>query len=171
MAIPKSNIIRTGITAPARYIIPLAPQTKDRPRGMVVKGKGGQLISVQRKTNRNRAYESLIQEFAMEQHPVVGAFSNRLSVSIAYYCEQMRGDLDNLIKATLDGLNKGIFTDDCLIDELHARRVKAPPGIQPQSIVRVSPISPVVFLPHEAFKAHECPMCGQALPDVQEIPF
>lgn len=167
-----SRVIKLGPIGPARYVIPLKPQTKDRTRGMVVKNKKtGALVSVQRKTTRNRAHEDLIQEFAMEQHPIVGAFNTRLSISIAYYCEEMRGDIDNLVKATLDGMNRGIFTDDCLIDELYARRVKCPPGLQAQSVVSIRPIEPNVVLPDEAFVGeHSCPMCGNSMA-LGEVPF
>lgn len=167
-----NKTIKLGPMQPARYHIPVIPAPKDRTRGFVAKSKTGKLISVQRKTTRSRAYESLVEESAMLQHPIVGPFNSRLSVSIAYYCEQMRGDIDNLAKATLDGMNKAVWTDDTLIDELYARRVKCPPGVPAQSVVLVRQLQPNIMLPNEVFTGETtCPMCGSCTSLNQEIPF
>lgn len=156
-----SRTIKLGPAGPTRYVIPYAPLTKDRARGRAVKNKKtGQWIAVQTKTTRGRAYESLVQEAVMQQHPMVGAFSTRLSVSLAYYVEELRGDIDNLAKCTLDGMNKGVWTDDCLIDELYARRMKCPPGIQPQTIALVRPLQPPILDPQLVMSGIGCPMCG-----------
>lgn len=49
------------------------------------------------------------------------------------------GDLDNLAKGVLDGLNGVLWRDDCQVVELRARKTYAAPGAVPGVLIRVSP--------------------------------
>jgi hypothetical protein len=47
----------------------------------------------------------------------------RLSVTMFYFPQgQMQGDLDNIVKLTLDALVPNIYLDDCLIDRVLVQR-------------------------------------------------
>lgn len=50
-------------------------------------------------------------------------YENRLSVTLLYFPQEpMAGDLDNIVKLTLDALKPNVFVDDELIDRLIVQR-------------------------------------------------
>jgi len=67
---------------------------------------------------RNEVY------YAVRTKKPAEPLSGRLSVKInATMPDKRRRDLDNILKAALDGLqNAGIYLDDCQIDALEVRR-------------------------------------------------
>ena len=48
--------------------------------------------------------------------------TDNVAVALRWYRPAKRGDLDNIIKVTLDALNKIAYVDDSQIVELHAYR-------------------------------------------------
>jgi crossover junction endodeoxyribonuclease RusA len=78
----------------------------------------GTPVSVQRASKRaRRAWKDLVRAASSEKLPE-GHFATdrRLSVTMYYYTEErMSGDLDNIIKLTLDALSRHVFIDDSQI--------------------------------------------------------
>ena len=62
-----------------------------------------------------------------------------VSVSVVIYRPKRAGDLDNRIKALLDGLKGVAFTDDEQVDEIHA--VRREDAANPRAVVTVRPSS------------------------------
>lgn len=154
-----AGVVKVGPMELTRYVIPLAPKVKPRASKKIVKTKSGALQAISYKTPQNRAYEDLVHEAAMPQHPSLVPYSSRLSFRLLIYQQALRGDISNLLKAIEDGLRRGVYTDDCLIDELYVRRWKAG-SIPPQSIVQVAPMNSRLILPQDAFTTKACVMCG-----------
>jgi crossover junction endodeoxyribonuclease RusA len=75
-----------------------------------------------------RAYKARVKLEHARLKPLAGP----LSVSVAVYRPQRRGDLDNVLKVTLDALNGVAFEDDSQVVRLFAQRLedKARPRIE-----------------------------------------
>jgi len=93
--------------------IPGNPIPKARPR--VVKGRAYT-------PDRTREWEKTVSTWAglfYQNEPSKA----RLKVSLRFYRKtRHKCDLDNLVKAVLDGLQGVLFVDDSQIDDIHARR-------------------------------------------------
>lgn len=99
-----------------RIVVEGEPQQKQRPRF----GKGGRVYT----PRTTVAYENAVALTARAAGWKFGV--NRLIVKLDFYCGKKKGpkpDLDNLIKAVLDGLQRGnVMKDDRQVVEIHATR-------------------------------------------------
>lgn len=102
------------------FTIPGPPVAKGRPR--FASGKRGVIAFTPQKTKR---YETLVKATAMEAMHRHGSaqFSGPVKVTISalfgHKTKQgwhtSRPDLDNIIKAVLDGLNEVVYADDAAV--------------------------------------------------------
>ena len=100
-----------------------APVAKGRPR----KGRNGQIYT----PPRTRAAEAAV---AWEAHVAGVRFAGPVRVAIDFYGG--RGDVDNLAKLVLDGLQKGeLLRNDSQVTKLEL--AKHPADGNPRTIVRV----------------------------------
>jgi crossover junction endodeoxyribonuclease RusA len=110
------NILNVGgPIGPVYYNFPLRPRPKERPR-FVVQGKRRFAM-----TSRNtREYEGQIRQCAAVSHPLSEPFQGDLSVFINFQMpSRIHGDLDNMAKAILDGMEGVVFKNDRQIKSLH----------------------------------------------------
>jgi Holliday junction resolvase RusA-like endonuclease len=111
-----------------RFTIPGAPRGKGRPR--FTRAGGFPRAFTDEKT---ASYENLVALAARQGRSGVPAFNGPLTVTITFYLQRpkraprrvvhpaTRPDLDNLVKAVLDGCNQaGIWMDDAQVVELRA---------------------------------------------------
>lgn len=81
----------------------------------------GTPVSLQRDDRRaKQAWKSLVRAASSDRLPE-GHFATgaRLSITLYYYPEdRMIGDLDNVVKLTLDAMSKHIYLDDRQIERL-----------------------------------------------------
>lgn len=118
---------------PTRYVFPIKPLALDRPR------YGGNMHD----TAKNRAYKDALAEYAALVHPFGEPFVGDLRVMINFYVSsRVHGDIDNLIKGILDGVQsrrkqvKGkwvrspgvVMNDDKQVKALSASFVYIPKG-------------------------------------------
>lgn len=85
-----------------------------------------------------RAYKLRVATEAKVKHSLARPLAGPLSVLLAVYRPQRRGDLDNALKVTLDALNGIAWEDDSQIEELHAMRFED--KANPRVVVTVEPI-------------------------------
>ncbi len=86
------------------------------------------------------AYEDMVATYAMKQGQ---RFEGPVSVTVTFKCKP-RGDIDNLAKAVLDGLQKGrLLADDSQVHKLCARFGEPGDG-GPCVVVEVAALVPSV---------------------------
>lgn len=120
-----------------RLTIPGEPVGKQRPRA-VKRGEFVQMYTPKETVN----YESYVKSLFVQAYPEHVPFSVPLKVDIAItrtipkavsqkmkdkmlngeFRVMTKPDLDNVIKTLFDALNKVAYTDDNLIDEVHAKK-------------------------------------------------
>ena len=99
---------------PIRYVFNLMPRPKDRPRSFVA---GGRVVNTT--TPRTRWYENQIMQGASLQHPFAGPLEGDLWIIINFTLPtRVHGDLDNLAKSVLDGMQGVAFKNDKQIKAL-----------------------------------------------------
>jgi len=108
------------VTAPLRFVVPGPPVPKARAR--VVQRGAGKPRGVT--PARTKAYQRTVGLYALgaRQRLASWPMDARYRVAIEVCRADKRGDLDNYIKTTLDGLNGVLWADDRLVDEVSARR-------------------------------------------------
>ena len=90
------------------------PVPKGRPR----LGRGGHVFTPLRTTE----YEELVKATALEARPSCWERSGRFDVTIELKLKINRGDIDNYIKAILDGCNGIAWVDDCQVVRILAEK-------------------------------------------------
>lgn len=141
------------MTAVLAFSIPGEPRGKGRPRATTIGGRARMFTD-----SKTASYENLVALAAREalqgrapfDEPVTVDITVRLSPGVSVSKKRRleiiagraaifgRFDLDNHIKAVLDGLNKVAFTDDRLIVGLTARKIgDETPGVD----VRIEPFA------------------------------
>jgi Holliday junction resolvase RusA-like endonuclease len=87
-------------------------------------GKGGRIFT----PKTTREYERRVKSVAMAAILLArGSWPRittlRVSVGLSiFFADQVRRDLDNVVKACLDGMNRVVYADDSQVDEVHAYR-------------------------------------------------
>lgn len=143
---------KVNISRLVRYTIPLPPRPKARARAFAFKSKSTGKLSVGNFTPEDtRTFERRVAEYCAEQHPALVPFSGRLSIAIVFHVSALRGDIDNLAKAVLDGAQGVVFVNDTSIDELWLSRVKVPEGKEKVEMT---------VRPHFPEGVHFCERCG-----------
>ena len=71
---------------------------------------------------RSRLYEKLVSEVARAAVIAAGWHHwDKYTLTLRVYRQAFRGDLDNFVKAVMDGLTKaGVWQDDRFVTSLHA---------------------------------------------------
>lgn len=116
-AVPSSDVQqRAGVSAgrgeTLRLTIPGPPVGKGRPR-MTRRGHAFT-------PEKTRSGEDIVKRLARGAgfQPLAG----RLAVRVHFYCDTVRGDVDNFVKLVTDALNGIAYEDDSQIDVITARR-------------------------------------------------
>lgn len=153
-------------TEALRFTVPGVPYAKQRPR--FVHTKRGRVHTYS--TKRSKQYELAVawHAKALARGALVAPAGVPVRVDIlAHYprpqrlskagdgllpkCVRTHGDLDNHVKAVLDGLNHaGIWKDDGQVQCLRAEAVYAPPGTRPGSLI-------TLFIPTSVATLHNKP--------------
>lgn len=96
-------------------VLPYPPTVNLYWRNVVVGGRARVLLS-----KDGRAYKQAVANLAVARgvQPISGA----LAITGRFYRPRRVGDLDNLIKGTLDALAGFAYHDDAQIEELHLYR-------------------------------------------------
>lgn len=101
------------------FTIPGKPVGKERPR----MGKNGKFYT----PKRTRDFESLIRQVAIVARNRVKIYKpldEPVAVQIIiFHCNNQFGDMDNIIKSILDGMNKIIYHDDKQVSEIKCMRI------------------------------------------------
>lgn len=153
----KQPSIRPDIMTPVTFIIPGVPVAKARPR-MARLPNGRTITRTPTKTVR---YENLVRMYAAEAFAGADIVCDPVRVEIDAIwprpqsgypsrrkdpnglCHRSkRPDVDNVVKAILDGMDC-VWTDDAVVAELVVRKLYAERGGKPRVEVRVSRVSPV----------------------------
>lgn len=94
---------------PRHFIFPIQPIPKGRPRAGITK-TGRVFLTT---PERTRQYEDWIRKATRAQFPLRQPLNNDIAVFINLYCaDRKAGDIDNLAKAILDGMQTVAFGDD-----------------------------------------------------------
>lgn len=105
-----------AIDKPITFVFRLAPVPKGRNRMGFTK-KGGVFMT---RPTRTRNYESLICEATAMQYPYQEPLTCELVAYVNFYLKnRAHGDIDNLAKAILDGMQGVAFKNDKQIKGLH----------------------------------------------------
>jgi len=105
-----------GLDRPLNFIFRLNPVAKGRARAGITKA-GGIFTTT---PTRTRNYEALIKEATALQYPNSAPLTCELIAYINFFMENRRhGDIDNLAKAILDGMQGVAFVNDKQIKGLH----------------------------------------------------
>ncbi len=101
------------------FVLPYPPSVNRMYRAV----NGRSILSAE-----GRAYKARVSSLAFECKP----FSGTVAVELAFYRPARRGDLDNLLKATLDALKGVAFVDDAQVQRIAAvrREDKALPRVE-----------------------------------------
>ena len=113
-------------------IIPVEPIAKERPR----LGRNNNIYT----PKATRDYEELIGWYATR----LPRYEGFVSLNVTFFCSPQRKmpDIDNLIKALLDGLQKGgAIVDDVQVSEINACRMLE--HLKPRVELRIVPLDPV----------------------------
>ena len=124
----RTRVIKLGpqLAEPASYRFNIPPVAKERART----GNGGAHYT----PKKTEQYETAIAQHTKIQHPQPGPFTGRLSLEIHFFTDNFRCDVDNLVKAILDGMQErrdrkkgitlflGAFKNDSQIDAIFTRR-------------------------------------------------
>lgn len=104
------------------------------PKGRARVGKRGNVYTPQRTRDFQDRVAWLAMK-AMRRRPPLTC-SLRVHVDVRY---KRDADLDNFIKAALDGMNRIVFADDRQVVGLSAQKTKCYPGYEPTMLIRVWP--------------------------------
>lgn len=106
----------TKLDTPLNFIFRLAPVPKGRARAAIT-NRGGVYTTT---PTRTRQYEALIAEATAEQYPYDAPITSELIAYVNFYLPSRKhGDIDNLAKAILDGMQGVAFKNDKQIKGLH----------------------------------------------------
>ena len=72
---------------------------------------------------RTRAYEALVRSICSLRLPPGWATAGRFYVDLMFYVRTLRGDVDNMVKSVLDGMNRIAYVDDKQVQRLVAERI------------------------------------------------
>jgi len=99
-----------------RFTVLGRPVPKKRPR-LGIRGRRAYIYTPQ----ETRAYEELIKLISKRaaRKPLTGP----LSVKMKVFVKKQKGDLDNIIKTILDGMNKAVYIDDSQIRKIDAEMI------------------------------------------------
>lgn len=112
----KHTVQKVGPAEPAYYTFNLRPRPKERPR--FVPGKNGRVFTYT--PARTRYYEDRIQEQTALQHPGEEPWTADLTAYVnLFLANRNHGDIDNLAKAILDGMQGVAFKNDKSVKGLH----------------------------------------------------
>ena len=127
------------------FVIPGKPFGKQRPRAT----RGGRMYT----PAATVAFERIVGQIAMEhfQQPMTGAveleivatftpaasWSAKKRAANLHRPHTQKPDIDNCLKAVLDGLNRVAFADDSQVSQITCRKVW---GITEQTVVHVTQI-------------------------------
>lgn len=137
-----------------RFVIPGEPKGQGRPRAAAIGGHARMY-----KAKKDALYENRVSAAGHKamggaaplscacvltveaRFPIVKSATKKMRAAILAGTERpaKRPDLDNIVKAVLDGLNAIAFSDDALVTEIRARKVYAE---TPCVIVQVEPWQP-----------------------------
>ena len=93
------------MTASVSFTVPGKPQGKQRPR----LGKGGRVYT----PSATRRYELAVAWAALGARPALWAKTGRFVVEVTmYFPDWRRRDVDNVLKAVLDGMQGVLYEDD-----------------------------------------------------------
>lgn len=120
MKTPRPTVTKVGpADAGAFYRFPIRPMPKERPRAKIIKVKG-KIRAVIYTPSTTEHYEKQIGLATEFQHPIDQPYQGDLTAFICFFLStRVHGDVDNLTKAILDGMNKVAFKDDKQIKSLH----------------------------------------------------
>lgn len=119
---PKLDIptVKVGPGILLEYVFKIKPIPKGRPRAQVTKTKSGKTKIFAYTPERTKQYEYLIEEATDLQHTLDGALECDIDVTMAFFLSDRRhGDIDNLAKAILDGMQGVAFKDDRQVKGLY----------------------------------------------------
>ena len=112
LALGKTN----ALAKPKHFIFPAEPIPKGRPRAAVNK-RGKAFMYTPEQT---RQYEEQIAKATRWQFPNSSPLQCELACFINLFCSDRKcGDIDNLAKSILDGMQKVAFGNDSQIRSLH----------------------------------------------------
>lgn len=143
---------------PAKYVFNYEPKPKQRARH----GRNGATFTPEETV----IYETGIAQSTKLQHTAGGPFLGRLFVEINFHVSTWTGDIDNYVKAILDGMQErrdrktglvlfnGAFKNDSQIDGLFVRRWSANKGAERTEVIITK------ITDHPMFSEHGCPNCG-----------
>ena len=107
--------IKIGIREPVSYLFPCHPMPKKRHRHF---SRGKRIISTKDPVGRD--YEDKIRSATALQHPEDFPFEGDLVGFMNFFFEsRVHGDIDNLAKAVLDGMQDVAFVNDRQFKALH----------------------------------------------------
>lgn len=86
-------------------------------------------------TDKAKDYRARVRWIALAAK--VKPMAGPVTVSVTAYRPRKRGDIDNLLKATLDALNGVAYADDSQVIELHALRLDD--AANPRIVVTIEP--------------------------------
>jgi len=131
---------------------PLEPLPKDRHRSVAIRSRYGRPMVRNYSTKRNEAFERDLKRLCRFQmskpltspirvfvvfklsKPKVGRPGSKMTLP------SIPPDLDNLIKALFDGLNKVAWKDDGQVVQIHAQKVYNDEGKSGEIIVVIDPL-------------------------------
>jgi crossover junction endodeoxyribonuclease RusA len=126
------KISEIGSDRAFEFEIPERPHPKGRPRA----AGGNGVVFTPTKTIE---YEKRVADYARQQGaPHFGDDATLCVRILAHHSSHKYGDLDNVQKAILDGLNGTLWGDDKQVGEIYSRRILGAP--KPFSIVSVTAI-------------------------------
>lgn len=175
--VPISHATQIGLAQPAYYVFKLRPHPKERPRASTTKGKDGKIKGKVWTPEETRAYELMIQSLCHEQHQWADPFEGRLTVFMNFFfADDNHGDIDNLAKAVLDGMQGVAFKNDKQVRSLHleifdvredAEEDKAPRTEVVIMRYREKPVQEAIVLVLDVFRAwsRELKRANQILED------
>lgn len=118
------------------FEVPGAPVPKGRPRGSVRRGKGGKLVVSMRTPEKTVAYEQTVALVARSARPRAWPTRCEYRVSFSAFPAVDNADVDNYLKAILDGAQGVLWDNDKSVRRLGESEVR-PHDPRPRVVVRV----------------------------------
>lgn len=133
------------------FVIPGEPKGKGRARSRIAKDRGGKQCVMHYTPKETVAYETLVKLAAHEAMAGDPPTSYPCRVKIIAYCSippswshkkleralagevfpTVKPDVDNIVKAVLDGMNKIVYRDDSVVcDVSNAKRYSSSPRVE-----------------------------------------
>jgi Holliday junction resolvase RusA-like endonuclease len=115
-----------------RFDVPGQPHPAERPRGLLRRGKGGQMVTVWLTPDRTLAAEQTVADAFRAAHPDAVPLAGEVRLEVVFRRATLRRcDLDNLLKTVMDGLNGLAWRDDSQVAQIVASRLLGvPPGTE-----------------------------------------